>query len=106
MSIAVIISVSCSNLLVIFYGLLCLEKCYHYSALQYEVCHQVKIILFSVALIFITRINLHVNGSRSLDAFCLHNFQVGHASHGISSTYSEQFSGKLPYSFLLDIRTR
>ena len=98
MSIAVIISVSCSNLLVIFYGLLCLEKCYHYSALQYEVCHQVKIILFSVALIFITRINLHVNGSRSLDAFCciifrlvkvvmesqapiLNNFQVNYLTH-------------------------
>jgi len=42
MSIAVIISVSCSNLLVIFYGLLCLEKCYHDSARQYEVYHKVK----------------------------------------------------------------
>jgi hypothetical protein len=99
----VIISVSCSNLLTIFYGLLCLEKCYHDSALRYEVYHQGKIILFSVALIFITGINLHVNGSRKFGCFLLHNFQVGHASHGISSTYSEQFSGKLPYSFLLNI---
>ena len=106
MSIAVIISVSCSNLLVVFCGFLCIEKLNHDSALQYQVYHQVKIILLAVAVMFRTYINLHVNGSRSLDAFCLHNFQVGHASHGISSTYSEQFSGKLPYSFLLDIRTR
>ena len=96
--------VSCSNVLAILCGLFCLEKWYHDSALQYQVYHQVKIILLAVAVMFRTDINLHVNGTTKFRCFLLHNLLRNHAvprMKSIKSVYCLQIDGSGKFSIII-----